>query len=175
MERARELAHANGETSDENPKEGAELDGSSLLTKAMESRKNFYERMSEEYDIYVADTLPYYEPGDSIRPQLLEAVRKSLAFFQEVLAEDQYSEQMARAPVERCEFLVRQNRHILLRDKEWEKIFDDITSFPESFGRYYPMVRVVADKDSLRCMVRALVVNDALYSYVSRLVDEANE
>ena len=62
------------------------------------------------------------------------------------------------------------NRSVLLRDKDWEKIYDDVMERPESFARYYPMVRVQVNSDGLRCMVRAFVTNDALYSYASELV-----
>ena len=174
-ESRRERPHANVEASGENLEEDIELDESSLLTKAVDSYAHILERTKDEYDICFADELLYYESGDSIRPQLLEAVCKSLAFYQTILSEDRFSELMAEAPVERCRYLVQQNRHILLRDRDWGKIFDDIMNCPESFGRYYPMVRVVADSENLRCMVRALVVNDALYSYVSKLVADAHE
>lgn len=174
MECARELSHANGEAPDDNPDE-TEQDLSFQLSKAMESQTNLYMRMRDEYDIYAAETLPYYESGDTVQPQLLDAVCKSLAFFHDALSEDRYSELMAKAPLERCRYLVQQNRYILLRDKDWEKIFDDITNHPESFGRYYPLVRVVADSEDWRCMVRAFVLNDALYSYASRLVADARE
>ena len=66
--------------------------------------------------------------------------------------------------------MARMNRSVLLRDKDWEKIYDDVMERPESFARYYPMVRVQVNSDGLRCMVRAFVTNDALYSYASELV-----
>ncbi len=174
MERSRELTLADGEVSDEKPEE-ADLDMSSLLTRAVELRKKVNKVMGDEYDVYNADALPYYQPGDTVSPQLLDAACKSLAFYQGALSEEWYSELMAEAPLERCRYLVQQNRHILLRDKEWEKIFDDIINCPESFERYYPMVRVKANNEDLRSMVRAFVVNDELYSYVSRLVANAHE
>lgn len=172
-ESARELQRANDEESDENPKE--ELDGSSILATAMESYKNLYESMKDKYDIYLAEDLPYFESGDTVRPQLLDAVCKSLAFYQSMLSEERFSELMAKTPEDRCRFLARQNRNIWLRDKDWERIYDDIANCPDSFGRYYPMVRVAADTDDLRCIVRAFVANDALYSYVSGLVAVADE
>lgn len=174
-ESARALLNANGETPGEDLDDAAELEGSSLLTKAVESHEDFYKRMRDEYDVYVVDALPYYEPGDAVRPDFLDAACKVLAFFRQVLSEDRYSELMSKAPLERCRYLVQQNRHILLRDKEWEKIFDDIMNCPESFGRYYPMVRLKADRENLRCMVRALVTNDAFYSYVTGLAADAHE
>ena len=32
-------------------------------------------------------------------------------------------------------------RRMLLRDRDWDKIYADIMDHLESFGRYYPMVR----------------------------------
>ena len=52
---------------------------------------------------------------------------------------------------------------------EWERIYDDIVDHPESFARYYPMVRVRTTSGGQCCMVRAFVVNDDLYSYAFEL------
>lgn len=51
----------------------------------------------------------------------------------------------------------------------WEKVYDDILNHPESFERYYPMVRVVANNKNVQYLVRALVVNDALYTLALEL------
>ncbi|MDO4537958.1 MAG: hypothetical protein Q4B54_07335 [Coriobacteriales bacterium] len=174
MERAQELPFDDSEVSDEKSEE-AEPDVSSLLTRAVKLHKEYYNVMGDAYDVYTADALPYYASGDTVSPQLLDATCKSLAFYQGILSEKRYSELMAKAPLERCRYLVQQNRRIWLRDKDWEKIFDDIMNCPESFERYYPMVRVKANNEDLRSMVRAFVVNDELYSYVSRLVANAHE
>ena len=54
---------------------------------------------------------------------------------------------MTETPEARCEWLVFQNRSVLLRDKDWDKIFEDIMDNPGSYARYYPMVRVKIMED----------------------------
>ena len=41
--------------------------------------------------------------------------------------------------------------------------FSDMEKHPESYERYYPMVRVKADDRGLNRLIMALVLNDALY------------
>ena len=70
---------------------------------------------------------------------------------------------MTETPEARCEWLVFQNRSVLLRDKDWDKIFEDIMDNPGSYARYYPMVRVKIMEDGLIHLIRAIAVNDAFY------------
>ena len=72
----------------------------------------------------------------------------------------------------RCEFLARENRYLLIRDKDWEKIFTDIKNNEKSFARYYPMVRVIISSDGLSNMLKAIVLNDDLYKYCLGLIAE---
>lgn len=67
---------------------------------------------------------------------------------------------------ERCLWLASENRHVPLRDVDWERIFDDIMDHPESFARYYPMVRVKITSDAVERTVRAFVTNDELWSHL---------
>lgn len=168
-EDALELPDLFGETSEEDIQKVAERDPSYVLTEVLRKRQAVLKEDSEKYDISESEDLPYYEAGDTVHPGLMDVVGESLAFYRGLLAEDGYLELMAKSPEERCLWLARTNRCLLLRDKDWEKIYADIVGCPESFGRYYPMVRVKADSEELRCMVRAFVINDALYSYASEL------
>ena len=65
------------------------------------------------------------------------------------------------------EWLVLQNENMLLRDRDWDKIFGDIMDNPNSFERYYPLVRVQVTSDAVRHVVQALAINDDLYQYVN--------
>ena len=67
--------------------------------------------------------------------------------------------------------LAEHNRFFLIRDKDWEKIFDDIEKQEEAFGRYYPMMRVQLNSDALVHMVTAITLNDELYEYCAELAD----
>lgn len=144
----------------------AEQDPSSALSTAMEKRRAKIREMYDTYDICWPEDLPYYEAGDAVRPSLMDQVKGYFAFYHSTLSEKRYSELMTKGPVERCRWLAEQNRNWSLRDTDWEKIYDDIMENPESFERYYPMVRVVANSDDLRSTLRAFTINDALYSYL---------
>lgn len=71
----------------------------------------------------------------------------------------------------RKEWMIRQNRSILIRDKDWEKIFFDIETDDKSFARYYPMVRIKIT-DSTWEIVKALLINDELYEYSKELAEQ---
>lgn len=174
-ESVQESLALDGEVSDEDFRAAIEHDPSYVLTEAIKSGVKAYRELDETYDIARSEDLPYYEAGDSVNPNVVDAVGKSFAFYRSTLDEDKYLELMAGTPEERCQWLARMNCSVLLRDKDWEKIYDDVMERPESFARYYPMVRVQVNSDGLRCMVRAFVTNDALYSYASELdVDRAS-
>ena len=53
----------------------------------------------------------------------------------------------------------------MIRDKDWEKIFTDIEKNQDSFNRYYSIMRVKLDSDSLVDMSVGLMINDDLYAY----------
>ena len=65
----------------------------------------------------------------------------------------------------RCKWLAQENRTVLLRETEWEKVFDDICEHQESFARYYPMGRV-RTTEYTRYLVHAIVTNDDFYAFV---------
>jgi hypothetical protein len=174
-EAEQELQTHSEKTSGDDLQKAMEEDPSSVLAMVADSYESVYEEMSKEYDIFRAEQLPYYKVGHTMSPSLTEALGKSIAFYQSALSDEWYSELMSSTPEERCHYLVQRNRWILLRDKDWERIFDDILACPESFGRYYPMVQVKADKEGLQCIVRAFVTNDALYSYALSLVDSSTK
>lgn len=69
--------------------------------------------------------------------------------------------------------MIEQNRHLLLRDCEWMTIFSEIEKYPETYERYYPMVRVQISSIRLMHMVWAFVVNDELYEYAKEMVNVA--
>lgn len=82
-----------------------------------------------------------------------------------MLEDNQYKELLSKSADERCRWLVKQNRTIIFRDCDWEKIFDKIHEKEENFSRYYPMVCVEANTRGLMDIVTAFVLNDKLYEY----------
>lgn len=157
------------ELTDEDLQRAIEQDPSHVLNEAIRSRKRALQEESKKYDISRVEDLEHYEAGDSMPPDWMVAIGKYFAFCQEMSNEEAYSLLMEKTPKERCLWLSRVNQSILLRDKDWEKIYDDVLDNPESFKRYYPMVRVAVDNESVHCLVRALAINDALYSCASEL------
>ena len=154
-----------GSLSEEDIEKAALHDASAVFTQAMEIRRKAIEEKHEQFDISKIKQLPFYEPGDSIRPEIEEQVGRYFAFYRSILKEERYAELMQESPKERCEWIVFQNISILLRDKDWDKIFRNIMETPESFARYYPMVRVKITGESLIYLIRAIAINDDFYKY----------
>ena len=67
--------------------------------------------------------------------------------------------------LKRCEWLIEQNRMLLIKDKDWDKIFKDIEENEDSYARYYPMVRVRLTSDNMDYLIKAFVLNDDLYEF----------
>lgn len=173
-ESAQELPDFSGKTSEEDYSKAINEDPSYALNKVIESKKQAFMSIDEKYDIWRSEDLPYYEVGDTMCPSMVDAVGASLTFYRGALAENTYVELMAKTPEERCLWLARENRCVLLRDKDWDRIYADIMDCPESFGRYYPMVRVRVDREGQRSILRAFVTNDALYFYALEFVASKN-
>lgn len=87
-----------------------------------------------------------------------------MEFYKKVSEEERFSELMKASLREKCAFLLSQNRSMFLMKVQWLKIFADIKKKPESFRRYYPMVRVNVD-DKTKWLVYAFVANEDFYRY----------
>ena len=135
----------------------------------MDQTKDALRSQYERYDIVDYGDLVYFEKGKTIVPALEEAMKRSFSFYHSAVEEEVYRELMEAEPEDRCMYLIDANRNLLLRDGDWSRIFSDIEAHPQSFARYYPAVRVVADSRELRQMVTAFVLNDELYAYVEGL------
>lgn len=155
--------------SDEDVEKIISHDASAVFTEAMELKRKALETRRDQFDISEFEELPFYESGDSIAPDIEEQAGRYFAFYRNLLEEEKYNELMQRTPEERCEWIVIQNRSILLRDRDWDKIFRDIMENPAAFARYYSMVRVKITGDSLIYLIRAIAVNDDFYKYVFEL------
>lgn len=153
-------------------KKACEQDASSVFKQAMDEKRDQLQKKRELYNISDYDDIIFYKQGDKIFPRLEEALEKSYIFYNSILEEDDYKKLMKKTPQDRCEFLVKRNRTLLIRDRDWRKIFSDIRKNKKSFERYYPMVRVRIDSDGIENMVKAFVLNDELYAYCSVLADK---
>lgn len=155
--------------SDEDLAAMARADGAEVLTQFLDQTKDALRSQYERYDIVDYEDLVYFEKGKTIVPALEEAMKRSFSFYHSAVEEEVYRELMEAEPEDRCMYLIDANWNLLLRDGDWSRIFSDIEAHPQSFARYYPAVRVVADSRELRQMVTAFVLNDELYAYVEGL------
>lgn len=142
------------------------VDSNELLNRFMDSQREQIKSLYEEDDIVEPGDLLYYESGDSISSLILDSIKNYFEFYQSLLQEEQLTKLMEGTTHERCEWLVYQNRYFIIRDIDWEKIFDDIETNKESFQRYYSMMRVKADDVKTQSLVKAIVLNDDFYTYL---------
>lgn len=140
---------------------------SEIFQRNMDTLRQTLQEGKEEYNIYDYEDLIYFEKGDKIKPDLEEALKSSFEFYNSLLDEEDYITLMEKPAEIRCRWLTEHNKSILIRDTDWCKIFRDIKQNPDSFRRYYPMVRVMAESNDLRDMVKAIVMNDDLYKEYS--------
>lgn len=143
--------------------EMADTDAAEVFHQLINKKKDEIQNMREQYENSNYEDLIEYKKGSTITPALKEAVGRSFLFYQSLTEERQYKKLMEESHEERCLFLMEQNRQILLRDKDWFNIFAEIEQHPESYKRYYPMVRVKADDRGLSRLIMALVLNEELY------------
>ena len=146
-----------------------QADAAEVFTQVMEKQMQEMQEEHKQYAVSEYRDLIGYRKGSSVAPGMREALGKSFLFYHGTLQEGHYASLMEQAPVERCLFLAEQNERLLLRDRDWIRIFSEIEGNPDAFGRYYPMVRVRADSDGLYQIVLAFVLNDDLYQYAEEL------
>jgi len=164
--------HISSETSEEELHNAYEQDASEVFRQVIDMKKKQFEKEWKEYDIAEYEHLKFYEKGDSINPNIMKSVGKFFAFYCSVLGEEKYKALLSEAPDKRCRWLAEQNRYILIRDQDWEKIFKDIKETKNSFARYYPMIRVCITSREISHMIEAIIINDELYEYCDTLAEK---
>ena len=126
--------------------------------------QRLYERgkVDKEYDISDYEDLLRYKPGGHDSSGSGAAAKKSYGVCQHILqAEADLVDRLMRdTAYNRCKWLVSENTSILLRDKDWEKIFADIENNKESFKRYYPFTCLRINSGDQIAMIRAMALND---------------
>lgn len=154
--------------SDADLEERCEQDASEAFNQMMDMQIQNLKDIEEKYDISTHEDLMYYKDGDKIEPSLLESLKKSFAFYDGITEEDVYKELMEKPARARCEWLEENNRAILIRDRDWNKIYTDIEENEKSFSRYYPMMRLVVNSSELLYLIVAIVLNDDLYNFCKK-------
>lgn len=155
--------------SEQELKKLCEQDASEVFQQLIDIRQQTYKENFEKYDISSYEELIYYEKNDTIHPALKDSLIQSFIFYNSLLKEKHFENLKKQSAIQRCKWLVKHNETFLLRDKDWDKIFTDIINSKDSFGRYYPMMRVQLSHVDLVNLVKAIVLNDELYSFCKLL------
>ena len=129
----------------------------------------------KKYDVGRTEYFIFFQKGDSVSPTLLESLKASTEFYKSGINEPRFAELSQGDYEGRYRYLEKQNRALKLMDFEWEKIFDDLKNNPESFKRYYPMVRVAITHHSIHDFIRAYVTNDDFYEMCQALIAEKSD
>lgn len=128
-----------------------------------------------KYDINELEDLMLYESGDKICPDLEESLGRSRKFLDEILNEVMFKELCSKPASEKYRWIIDQNRYILIRDSDWKQVYRNLEEKPESFARYYSLMRVNSGKNNIYKMTRALMINDDLYNYTKKLAENIKE
>lgn len=124
------------------------------------------EAENEKYDIYGYGHLPCYKKGDSIKPKLLKSIMAKFALMRSTLKENHFEEYMQLSASARCRCIAYQNKSLLIRDTDWERIFNDIKTNRQSFERYYPAIRISPSCGAVINFLEAVVLNDDFYAFL---------
>lgn len=146
-----------------------QTDASEVFSQFMDSKKAELQNQREQYDISEPGDLVSYRRGNTLEPLLEDVLRELFPIYHGTTEEDDYKMLMQQTPEERCLFLIEQNDSLLLRDRDWTRIFAAIKEEPKAYQRYYPMVRLNLTRESIMHLVRALVLNDELYAYAGEM------
>lgn len=166
---APEIDLSKGNLSQEELERMVKADASEVFQQMMDKEADKLQNVSDQYDISSYEDLDRYKKGSTVAPGVMEALGKSFRVYHDAVKEQRYKELMKGSHVERCAYLIEQNRYLMLRDRDWMQIFSEIENNVEAYERYYPMVRVKIDRGGLDQMVRALVLNRELYAFAEEL------
>lgn len=170
----KKLRHSVESMSQEELQAAMKQDASEVLTQIMDKKKRSMQEECEKYDIDNYRVMKFYEAGDTMHPDIRESLATLGTFFEKLPAEDCFRKLMEMEPEKRCKWLVLQNRFMLIRDKDWEKIFSDIAAHEEAFVRYYTIMRFNMKTQNMVEMCTSVFINDELYGYCRSLAAQLN-
>ena len=140
-----------------------------LLQKILEKNRKAAAKEQEMYDIAEYEELIYYEEGDVIHPDIQETLVNCRRLMDEIAMEEETLGFLEKEAEECYELLQEWNRYILIRDKDWERIFHNIKEARENFVRYYALLSIDMRTQNIIDLCKALMLNDALYKYSGSL------
>ena len=163
------------EVTEEQVEKAAKQDAAETFGQLMDRKRKELSEFYEEYDINELDDLMMYETGDSIRPNLAESLGGSRKFLDNLLNEPLFSILSGKSVEDKYRWIIDQNRYVLIKKEDWEQVYKNLEKNPDSFARYYPLMRVDAGNNNLYKMTTALMVNDALYQCTKELAETMKE
>ena len=127
-----------------------------------------------DYDITFAARLTTFEKGNTISPYVIEDLAKVVKVAKYVLhipeCCTEFSELISKGPFEQFRWLITRKLPFVIRDKDWEKIYNEIISKETAFARYYSLAKLSVSWEDHVYAVLALFVNDELYDYSSKAI-----
>ena len=152
-------------------------DGRNDLEKSMTELIDDYHKKSDKYDILETEQLIQYKPGDKISPEIDKGIKEFFKDYNELKIQylkmldkqDVYKNFLNKGTKIRFEFLVKWSENkIILRDKDWEKIYKDLDKSNDAFEKYSSLLYLDLSNNQIYELVRALIVNDDLYQHYQK-------
>ena len=153
-------------TTEEDLEELRKQDAAEVFQEIIKVRQQKNYNEYDKYDISLPEELEYYEKGNTIYPELKNALTKLFKKYMESLEEDTFLLLKEQTVVMQFKCLTQIKQDILLRDKDWEKIFNNLENDKESIKRYYMILYLKISDDRIYHIVKAIMLNDDLYNHL---------
>ena len=136
------------------------------LNRVLKKSKDRLEKLADEYDIYVEEHLQFYEQDCTIEPLIVKKICRVLEFCNTIRESDEYKKAAKKSINYKEKWLIANSEQFYgLRDRDWERIFENLEKEPKCFERYYPLFRINLNDSSVKEIVMGLVINDDLYEH----------
>lgn len=164
-----EMKNKFNNSNDNTENKNTTYDSRNDLEKIMTKRINDCEELKIKYNMIAPEQLLFYKSNYTIMPNLETFIKVLLAFTDKMLKEkintQEYKNLIRKDTHALFEYLANiSRRRITLRDKDWEKIYDNINQSNKTFERYYSLLHVDLSNNDVYNLVRALIINDDLYN-----------
>ena len=153
-------------TTEEELAELRKQDAAEVFQEVMRVRQQKNYDKYNKYDISFPEELNFYKKGDTIYPELKDALMTLFEKYTESLDGDTFLLLKDQSAVMKFKCLTQIKKDFLLRDKDWEKIFNNLENDKDSIKRYYIMLYLKISNDSIYTIVKAIMLNDDLYNYL---------
>lgn len=155
--------------SDEEWKEAINQDSSEVFKQVIKNKYESTKKKEDQYDIPNYEYARFYEPGDTMPPNMKKALASSRQFLDSLLTDDEYCEMSKKSAKAQKEWVSENNQFLIVRDKDWEHIYGMIEKDSGSFGRFYSIMRTDMSNRDLNYMGVALLINDDFWNYTGEL------